>query len=61
MKGWEALKALQEGKKIRAHGWLSDDFIYLEGVLLKSQLGLGLIPSYIILQSLIGDKWEIVE
>ena len=57
MKFWEAMKALEEGKKVRAVDWGDDEYITLRGEILVDEEG------YTCTHTLEGEginkKWEI--
>ena len=58
MKFWEAMKALEEGKKVRAVDWGDDEYITLRGEILVDEEG------YTCTHTLEGEginkKWEIL-
>ena len=54
MKFWEAMKALQEGKKVRERDWQEDLFIYLNDDIVYDSRG-----NIHRIISKIGDNWEL--
>ena len=57
MRFWEAMKALEEGKKVRRFEWRDYQYISLEG----DEMGLGFIETIknYLSKDLIQDKWEL--
>ena len=53
MKFWEAMKAIEEGKKVKSKYWDSDEFIHIEDGKIIDQLGDEFGVIYI------DDNWEI--
>ena len=64
MKLWEAIKALQEGKRIRNHQWDSTRYLYLENGVIWNQDNHSLDDSYgapiKYLLSAPEDEWEVI-
>ena len=57
MELWEAMKLLQEGKKVRRQTWAKDEYIYLDNHVLKDERGKMFTISGDVFGSPIGT-WE---
>ena len=60
MRGWEALKALEKGQRLRVKTWESGKFVWLQNGNMRDELGFA--RNFETSNSLfIGDEWEAVQ
>ena len=57
MKFWEAVREIQDGKRIRRKNWLDRDYIYMENGKLMNEQGKRYLIDYVFND----DEWEIYD
>ena len=57
MKFWEAVREMQDGKKVRRKNWLDRDYIYMENGKLMNEQGKRYLIDYVFND----DEWEIYD